>query len=97
MTFRGHRTDAIKALDAAEKLRAAFAQSQAADVGDMAHKLKSSARWVGALRLGDVLEMMEETASSGQIKDLRDLFVRFEVELAQVEAAFQQSTNGTEN
>ena len=85
------------ALDAAEKLRAAFAQSQAADVGDMAHKLKSSARWVGALRLGDVLEMMEETASSGQIKDLRDLFVRFEVELAQVEAAFQQSTNGTEN
>lgn len=77
------------ALDAAERLRAALAQSQVADVGDVAHRLKSSARWVGALRLGDVLEMMEEAASLGQIKDLRDLLVRFEVELAQVEAAFQ--------
>ncbi|WP_170841768.1 ATP-binding protein [Nitrosomonas aestuarii] len=49
-----------------------------------AHKLKSSARSVGALRLGDVCEQIEQAGKNGEAEILGDLFARFELEMASV-------------
>lgn len=46
-----------------------------------AHKLKSSARSVGALRLGDLCQQIEQAGKNGKIKLLKDLFARFKLEM----------------
>jgi two-component system sensor histidine kinase/response regulator len=48
---------------------------------DAAHKLKSAARTVGALRLADICAEIEETDQPGRTDVLDQLHARFEIEL----------------
>ncbi len=81
------RTSAQKA---AAELRAAFQAGQVSAVGAVAHKLKSSARSVGALALGELCAQMEDATETGQIEALRLLVARFEKEMAAVNAFLQR-------
>src|SRR3990172_5163830 len=69
----------------AAEMKTAYAAGQAARVGVLAHKLKSSARSVGALALGELCEEMEQAGKAGQIEALATLLPRFDAEMAAVE------------
>ncbi|SEN30438.1 ATP-binding protein [Nitrosomonas marina] len=49
-----------------------------------AHKLKSSARTVGALRLGDLCQQIEQAGKNGKSKLLKDLYTKFKLEMIYV-------------
>ena len=68
----------------AAEMKTAYASRQAAQVGALAHKLKSSARSVGALELGELCAAIEQAGKAGQIDVLASLLSRFEVEMAAV-------------
>jgi HPt (histidine-containing phosphotransfer) domain-containing protein len=67
------------------ELRAACGADQTAVARALAHKLKSSARSVGALGLGDLCEAMERSGKAGEAQNLRLLLPRFEQELIRVD------------
>ena len=69
----------------AADLRAACQAGQTATAGAAAHKLKSSARSVGARRLGELCAEMEKMCKAGDIQALNTLLVGFEAELAAVD------------
>jgi HPt (histidine-containing phosphotransfer) domain-containing protein len=69
----------------AVELRAACAAGQATVAGAHAHKLKSSARSVGALALGELCAGMEKAGKDGDMAALAVLLPRFAQELASVE------------
>jgi CheY-like chemotaxis protein/HPt (histidine-containing phosphotransfer) domain-containing protein/two-component sensor histidine kinase len=69
----------------AAELKAAYASGHTAQVGALAHKLKSSARSVGALGLGELCDKIEQAGKSGRIELLATLLPCFEVEMAAVE------------
>ncbi|MBL6985890.1 MAG: response regulator [Methylobacter sp.] len=69
----------------AAELKAAYAVGQTAQVGALAHKLKSSARSVGALALGEHCAEIEQAGKSGQAKALSALLPHFEMEMAAVD------------
>jgi two-component system sensor histidine kinase/response regulator len=75
----------ISAKKAAVELKAACDEGQAALVGALAHKLKSSARSVGALALGALCAEIEQAGKAGQIEVLDELLSRFEMEMATVD------------
>ncbi len=83
------RTSATKI---AVELKAAFENGQAEQVGGLAHKLKSSARSVGALALGDLCDEMEQVGKAGQVEVLESLLPRFEEEMAAVVAYLDSGT-----
>jgi HPt (histidine-containing phosphotransfer) domain-containing protein len=66
-------------------LRTACAAGEAKAAGDIAHKLKSSARSVGALALGELCAAIEQAGKAGQTAKLAALLTHFEVELAAVD------------
>ena len=70
----------------AAELRAACQGGQATAAGAAAHKLKSSARSVGALALGGLCSEMEQAGKAGDNETLAALLPRFEQELVAVEA-----------
>jgi PAS domain S-box-containing protein len=70
---------------ATELKNTASATEQAAQVAVLAHKLKSSARAVGALGLGELCAEIEQAGQAGRIEELAALLSRFEVEMAAVE------------
>lgn len=72
----------ISAAKTAVELRAACTAGQATAAGAAAHKLKSSALTVGALRLGELCAEMERT---DQMDALKVLLPRFEAEIAVVD------------
>jgi two-component system sensor histidine kinase/response regulator len=72
------------ATQVAAELKVAYGAGQAAQVGALAHKLKSSACSVGALTLGELCAVMEQAVKSEQIEVLASLMPRFEVEMAAV-------------
>ncbi len=74
------------------ELSAACATGQAARAGALAHKLKSSARSVGALALGELCAEMESAGNDGQIAALSRVWPRFEAEMAAVDAALADLT-----
>jgi HPt (histidine-containing phosphotransfer) domain-containing protein len=76
----------VSAATISAELRAACAADQTAATGALAHKLKSSARSVGALGLGDLCEAMERSGKAGETLNLKLLLPRFEQELIQVDA-----------
>jgi len=76
----------LSATKIAEELRTACAAGQTADAGALAHKLKSSARSVGALALGILCAEMEKTGKDGNAEELTVLLPKFEQELASVES-----------
>ncbi|MCR4304619.1 MAG: ATP-binding protein [Gallionella sp.] len=75
----------LSAAGIAAELRAACAANQTAAAGALAHKLKSSARSVGALALGELCAEMEKAGKAGDSKELAVLLPGFEQELASVE------------
>jgi len=68
----------------AAEMKAAYATRQAAQVSALAHKLKSSARSVGALALGELCADIEQAGKIGQIEVLAALLPRFEAEIAAI-------------
>jgi CheY-like chemotaxis protein len=68
----------------AAELRSAITAGRAAQAGALAHRLKSSARSVGALRLGELCAEIEQAGNVGQIEVLAALLPRFETEMAAV-------------
>ena len=75
----------ISAAKIVAELRAACAAGQIMAAGAAAHKLKSSARSVGALALGELCAGMEKAGKAGDTEALAVLLPRFELELASVE------------
>ena len=69
----------------ATELRTAYQTGQTAAIGAAAHKLKSSARSVGALALGELCAQMEQAGKAGDTAALAALLPRFEAELAAVD------------
>lgn len=67
-------------------LRDACKAGNTARAGAAAHKLKSSSRSIGALRLGNLCEQMEQAGQSGDAANLAELLPRFEAEVAAVQA-----------
>jgi two-component system sensor histidine kinase/response regulator len=80
--LREFRVGASKATGA---LRAACGSRQAAEVEAVAHKLKSSARSVGALALGELCEHIEAAGRDGRLDTVAQLWPRFETEMAAVD------------
>ena len=75
----------VSATGIAAELRAACAAEQTGGASALAHKLKSSARSVGALGLGDLCEAMERSGKAGEVLNLKLLLPRFEQELLSVD------------
>jgi PAS domain S-box-containing protein len=69
----------------AEDLRMAYQAEQFVTVGSIAHKLKSSARSVGALALGELCAEIEQAGKQNDAKALAALLPRFEVEIVTVQ------------
>ena len=68
----------------ATELTTAWANGQTLQVSAGAHKLKSSARSVGALGLGELCEEIEQAVKASNFEALTVLLLRFEVEMAAV-------------
>lgn len=68
----------------AAELQTAYAAGQTAQVGALAHKLKSSALAVGALELGELCAAIEQAGKAGQIEVLASLLSRFKVKMTAV-------------
>ena len=66
------------------ELKAAYEAGKTAQVGALAHKLKSSARAVGALALGELCAKIEHAGKAGRIEELTMLLPRFEAEMTAV-------------
>ena len=73
------------ATQTANQLRAAYHEKQLATVGSVAHKLKSSSRSVGAIRLGELCEALEHAGKNNDRHKLDDLMPQFETELDRVD------------
>ena len=69
----------------AVELRSACKLGQPQAAGAAAHKLKSSARSVGALALGELCAEMERTGKAGDMQALNALLPRFDAELGAVD------------
>jgi PAS domain S-box-containing protein len=69
----------------AAEMKSAYATGQAAQVGALAHRLKSSARSVGALELGELCDEIEQSGKADQVETLTTLLPRFEAEMADVD------------
>ncbi|MFZ1810051.1 MAG: ATP-binding protein [Candidatus Nitrotoga sp.] len=80
--LRDFRSSSVKI---AAELRAAYQAGQTAAVSAAAHKLKSSARSVGALALGELCAEMEQAGKVGDTEALAVLLPRFEAEMAVVD------------
>ena len=65
-------------------LKSAYEAGQTEQVWAQAHKLKSSARSVGARELGELCAKIERAGQAGQIEVMDALVPRFEVEMAAV-------------
>ena len=76
----------------AAELAIACGAGQAVQAGALAHKLKSSARSVGALALGELCAEMEVAGKAGNGAILPDWAKRFEAEMAAVELTLQELT-----
>jgi len=66
-------------------MRQGLNDGQLQSVADTAHTLKSGARSIGALRLGDICAQIELVAQSGRPEALNTLLQHFETELAAVQ------------
>ncbi|SDZ88323.1 PAS domain S-box protein [Nitrosospira multiformis] len=69
----------------AEELRAACLAGDAKIAGGIGHKLKSSARSIGALQLGELCSQMEQAGKAGDMTRLNELLPSFESEFAAVD------------
>jgi len=70
----------------AAELHVAYQANQLTTVGSLAHKLKSSARSVGALALGEVCAQMEQAGKNNDAKALADFFPTFDTLMISIKA-----------
>ena len=75
----------MTAVRSAAELANACAAQRTADAAAIAHKFKSSARSVGALKLGDLCSAMEAAAAAGALTAMAALLPQFEAEMAAVD------------
>jgi PAS domain S-box-containing protein len=68
-------------IDARKALQQALQQGAMREVADVAHRLKSSARSIGASRLGSLCADLEQRAEGGHVAAVRHLVERFDQEL----------------
>lgn len=78
-TFRG------SAARIAQEVSQAYSAGNAAKTVAAVHKLKSAARSVGAMALGDLCAEMEQVGAAGQIDALALAFEHFKLEMASVD------------
>jgi signal transduction histidine kinase/DNA-binding response OmpR family regulator len=76
---------AVSAGRSATELVEACGKQQSKDAAEIAHKLKSSARSVGALRLGELCAAIEVAGTAGDLRLLTELGPDFEREMAVVD------------
>ncbi len=76
----------VSMTEIAVELRAACAAGQAATAGTLGHKLKSPARSVGALALGELCYAMEQAGKAGDLAACTALLPGLEQELVRVES-----------
>jgi CheY-like chemotaxis protein len=76
----------------AAELAGACVALHAADAAAVAHKLKSSARAVGAFNLAELCSAIEDAGSAGDMTALAALFPRFEAEMAAVDGYLRTSS-----
>jgi PAS domain S-box-containing protein len=81
--LQDYQSDAEKI---ATELRTAYQGGQMTAVGGLAHKLKSSSRSVGALRLGELCAKMEQAGKSNDAQALAELLPSFDTEIIKVDA-----------
>jgi signal transduction histidine kinase/DNA-binding response OmpR family regulator len=74
----------------ATALAAGHAAADLNEVAAQAHKLKSSSRSVGALRLGDLCEQLEQAGRAGDAPAVAELMPRFEAEMAAVQMCLRK-------
>ena len=74
----------ISAAKIATELHTAYQAEQFVTVGSIAHKLKSSARSVGALALGELCAEIEQAGKKNDAKSLAVLLPRFDAEMIAV-------------
>jgi PAS domain S-box-containing protein len=70
----------------AAEISAACAAGDAAQAGALAHKLKSSARSIGALALGELCALMEKAGKAGDAAALTALLPGFQQEMVAVQS-----------
>jgi PAS domain S-box-containing protein len=68
----------------AAALRLAIAASDGDSAARLTHRLKSSSRWIGAQRLGEICALIEETGKAGNAAALNGLITEFDRTLADV-------------
>jgi PAS domain S-box-containing protein len=68
----------------AAELHTAYVAEQPKQMAALAHKLKSSARSVGAVELGELCAAIEQAGKTEQLEELARLLPRFEVEMTAV-------------
>jgi PAS domain S-box-containing protein len=75
----------LSAAKIAVEMSTACASGKTAEAGALAHKLKSSARSVGALALGELCAAMEQAGRAGDTEALVALLPKFEAEMVVVD------------
>jgi len=83
----------ISADKMAAELRNAWEQGRVDKAGEIAHKLKSSARSVGALALGELCAEMEQAGKAADADGLALLLPKFEQELSAVKQYIESNIN----
>jgi PAS domain S-box-containing protein len=81
----------ISTAKTASELKAACAKKDEALIADLAHKLKSPARSVGALRLASACEGLERAARDSDFAAIAEQLPEFETETARVESYLRQA------
>lgn len=76
-----------------KELQAAWKSAELEAVGAAAHKLKSSARTVGAAELGDQCEQLEVAVNDGRFEDVGELLLLFEQALVRVDDYLESCRN----
>ena len=68
----------VSSSETAAKLRQASAAGLAMEVGALAHRLKSAARSIGALLLGEICSELEEAGKGGRLDAISSLLPKFD-------------------
>jgi signal transduction histidine kinase/DNA-binding response OmpR family regulator len=76
----------VSAERSAAELAEACGKQRSKDAAEIAHKLKSSARSVGALRLGELCAAIEVAGTAGDLTMLTELLPSFEREMSAVDS-----------
>jgi len=86
----------VSAVQLAAEFTEAYGEQRSHDAAAIAHKLKSSSRSVGALRLADLCAAIEIAGTAGDLRKLTELAPGFETEMAAV-TGYLRSLRASDN